>query len=123
MTLPGGISAVRTARARRRDRHRGADAAGRRDVDDDRRLRDLRKDGKVTAILHTGYPVRFWNDDIGPDQPHLLDVDGSRDLTPHPGAALLAAGFGDADFDVSADGSFLVTTWQLTGPGPPNGRC
>src|ERR1700733_2775964 len=76
LRVPGGISAVRTAR--------GADAAvigaamlpAARDIDDDRRLRDLRRDGQVTAILHTGYPVRFWNTDIGPDEPHLLDVDG-----------------------------------------------
>jgi dipeptidyl aminopeptidase/acylaminoacyl peptidase len=118
LSVPGGISAVRSAR--------GADATvigaamlpAARDVDDDRRLRDLRKDGAVTAILHTGYPVRFWNTDIGPDEPHLLDADGPRDLTPSPGNALRAAGFDDADFDISADGSFLVTTWQLTGPGP-----
>jgi dipeptidyl aminopeptidase/acylaminoacyl peptidase len=117
-STPGGISAVRTAR--------GADATvigarllpAARDVDDDRRLRDLRKDGSVTAILHTDYPVRFWNEDIGPDEPHLLDAHGPRDLTPDPGNALRAAGFGDADFDISADGTFLVTTWQLTGPGP-----
>ena len=117
-STPSGVSAVRTAR--------GADVAvitagllpAARGVDDDRRLRDLRKDSSVTAILHTDYPVRFWNEDIGPDEPHLLDADGSRDLTPQPGNALRAAGFDDADFDISADGSFLVTTWQLTGPGP-----
>ncbi len=117
-SAPGGISAVRTAR--------GADATvigarllpAARGVDHDRRLRGLRKDGSVTAILHTDYPVRFWNEDIGPDEPHLLDAHGPRDLTPDPGNALRAAGFGDADFDISADGTFLVTTWQLTGPGP-----
>jgi dipeptidyl aminopeptidase/acylaminoacyl peptidase len=116
--VPGGISAVRTAP--------GADAVvvgaamlpAARDIDDDRRLRDLRKDGQVTAILHTDYPVRFWNTDIGPDEPHLLDADGPRDLTPQPGNALRAAGFDDAGFDISADGRFLVTTWQRTGPGP-----
>ena len=117
-SLPSAITAVRAARAADRTVIGAAMLPAARDVDDDRRLRDLRKDGKVTAILHTGYPVRFWNADIGPDQPHLLDVDGLRDLTPQPGAALLAAGFGDSAVDVSADGSFLVTTWQLTGPGP-----
>jgi hypothetical protein len=116
--LPSAITAVRAARAAAKTVIGASMLPAARDVDDDRRLRDLRKDGRVTAILHTGYPVRFWNADIGPDQPHLLDVDGLRDLTPHPGAALLAAGFGDSAFDVSADGSFLVTTWQLTGPGP-----
>ena len=42
------------------------------DVDDDKRLRALRKDTKVSAVLHTGYPVRHWDHDIGPAQPHLL---------------------------------------------------
>jgi dipeptidyl aminopeptidase/acylaminoacyl peptidase len=113
LSMPGGVSAVRTAR--------DADAAvvaapllpAARDIEDDRRLRDLRKDGQVTAILHSGYPVRFWNKDIGPDERHLIDTTGPRDLTPQPGAALLEAGF-----DVSADGSFLVTTWRVAGPGP-----
>ena len=118
-SAPGGVSAVRAARAADATVIASALLPAARDVDDDRRLRDLRKDAAVSAILHTGYPVRFWNNDIGPDEPHLLDAKGLRDLTPHPGAALLAAGFfGDVDFDISADGSFLVTTWQLTGPGP-----
>lgn len=111
--MPGGVSTVRTARS--------ADVAvlaapllpAARDLDDDRRLRDLRKDAQVTAILHTGYPVRFWDKDLGPDEPHLFDVAGPHDLTPHPGAALREAGF-----DISADGRFLVTAWRVAGPGP-----
>jgi dipeptidyl aminopeptidase/acylaminoacyl peptidase len=117
-SMPSAIGAVRSARAAETTVIGAAMLPAARDVGDDRRLRDLRKDGKVTAIVHTDYPVRFWNKDIGPDEPHLLDANGPRDLTPDPGAALLAAGFGDADFDISADGSFLVTTWQVTGPGP-----
>ena len=113
LSMPGGVSVVRTTR--------GADmtvvgapllpAAG--NIDEDRRLRDLRKDNKVTAILHTGYPVRYWDKDLGPDEPHLVDASGPRDLTPRPGAALR-----DAGFDISADGRFLVTTWRVSGPGP-----
>ncbi|RAV12805.1 S9 family peptidase, partial [Mycolicibacterium sp. GF69] len=89
-------------------------------VDEDRRLRDLRKDNKITAVLHTGYPIRHWDRDLGPGEPHLLGVaangcagaDGVRDLTAAPGGALR-----DSDFDVSADGCFLVTTWQRPAPG------
>jgi dipeptidyl aminopeptidase/acylaminoacyl peptidase len=118
LSMPGGIEVVRTARS--------ADAVivgapllpAALDVDDDRRLRDLRKASKVNAILHSGYPVRFWNSDIGPDEPHLFDAAGPRDLTPQPGGALRQAGFDDATFDISADGRFLVTTWRITGPGP-----
>ncbi|WIM89495.1 prolyl oligopeptidase family serine peptidase [Candidatus Mycobacterium wuenschmannii] len=111
--MPGGISAVRTARAADATVIGAAMLPAARDADDDRRLRELRKDGRVTAILHTDYPVRFWNKDIGPDELRLLDVRESRVLTPDPGTALLEAGF-----DVSPDGSFLVTTWRVSGPGP-----
>ena len=102
-SVPGGVSAVRAARGADKVVIGAALMPAARDVDDDRRLRELRKDGQVTAILHADYPVRFWNKDIGPDEPHLLDATGPRDLTPQPGAALLEAGF-----DISPDGSFLV---------------
>jgi dipeptidyl aminopeptidase/acylaminoacyl peptidase len=113
LSMPGAISAVRSARAADTVVIGASMLPAARDADDDRQLRNLRKDGQVTAILHTDYPVRFWNHDIGPDQVRLLDVDGPRDLTPSPGTALLEPGF-----DVSPDGGFLVTTWRVSGPGP-----
>ena len=61
-------------------------------VEDDKRLRALRKDAKVSAVLHTAYPVRYWDHDIGPAAPHLLAVEGVRDLTPNPGQAMREAG-------------------------------
>ena len=112
-SVPGGVSAVRAARGADKVVIGAALMPAARDVDDDRRLRELRKDGQVTSILHSDYPVRFWNKDIGPDEPHLLDATGPRDLTPQPGAALLEAGF-----DISPDGSFLVASWRVSGPGP-----
>ena len=39
------------------------------------------------------------------------DPDGVRDLTPAPGGGLR-----DAGFDVSDDGSFVVTSWQVPAP-------
>lgn len=41
----------------------------------DAKLRKLRKDKKVSAILHEAYPVRFWDHDLGPADPHLLAID------------------------------------------------
>lgn len=94
----------------------GADLA----ADDD--LRRARADAKVSAILHDGYPIRFWDGDLGPAQPHLARLerpsgvapaDAPReravlvDLTPDAGSGLLQTGA-----DLSADGSFLVTSWQ-----------
>jgi dipeptidyl aminopeptidase/acylaminoacyl peptidase len=112
LALPGGIDVVRTARAavvRAVAAKLLRSAAG---IDDDKRLRALRKDNKVSAVLHSGYPVRYWDHDLGPDQPHLLDVDGARDLTPDPGDALR-----EAVFDVSSDGTFIVTSWHDPAPG------
>lgn len=114
LEMPGGITGVHPARA--------ADvvlvtapmlpsAAG---VDDDRRLRKLRTDNKISAILHAEYPVRHWDHDLGPDQPHLLAAHSgtARDITAQPGAAL-----NEATIDVSSDGSFAVASWQIPGPG------
>ncbi|MHA3020571.1 alpha/beta fold hydrolase [Mycobacterium sp. BMJ-28] len=109
---PGGVSAVHTAAAADRVIVTAPLLPSAVTVEDDTRLRALRKDKKVSAILHTGYPVRYWDHDLGPDQPRLLDVAGARDLTPSAGAALREAGVA-----VSADGTFAVTTWQGPGPG------
>src|SRR6201996_438978 len=73
VSTPGGVSGVRTALAADTTVIGASLWAAARDVDDDRRLRDLRNEAAVNAILHSGYPVRFWNSDIGPGQPHLLD--------------------------------------------------
>ena len=116
LALPGGVEAVRAAREADVAVVRSPLLPSARDVDDDRRLRDLRKDNKITAILHTGYPIRHWDTDLGPAEPHLLGVslaDGRvDDLTAAPGGALR-----ESDFDVSADGRFVVTTWQRPAPG------
>ena len=68
LSVPGAIGAVRTARGAETVVIAAAMLPAARDVDHDRRLRDLRSDLSVTAILHTDYPVRFWNKDIGPDE-------------------------------------------------------
>ncbi|MEW5810143.1 MAG: S9 family peptidase [Actinomycetota bacterium] len=111
-TFPGGVDAVVPARAGDVAIVAAPVLRSARDLDDDRRLRDVRTKTKVSAVLHTGYPVRHWDHDLGPDQPHLFTVDGRRDLTPDPGGALR-----DAHLDVSADGAFVVTTWQVPASG------
>ncbi|MGE2728891.1 S9 family peptidase [Mycolicibacterium vaccae] len=83
-------------------------------LEDDERRRALRKDNDVSALLHTGYPVRHWDHDLGPGHAHLFCADGAgelRDLTPDPGDAVR-----DADVDLSGDGTFLVTTWRVPAP-------
>ncbi|MCU1586924.1 MAG: peptidase [Frankiales bacterium] len=88
------------------------------DGDQDKERRDARKDKKVTAVLHSGYPVRYWDHDLGPDEPRLLigdlPAEGTitwRDLTPAPGRAL-----DHADYDITPDGAQLVTTWAQAEP-------
>ena len=91
--------------------------AGAADLAADEELRKARKDAGVSAILHDGYPVRFWDRDLGPDRPHLLAGDlvpvadderlELRDLTPTPGGALVEQGS-----DLSQDGRWLVTGWH-----------
>lgn len=44
-------------------------------LEDDARLREERAERKVAAILHEHYPVRVWDHDLGPDEPHLLALD------------------------------------------------
>ena len=126
---PGGVHAVRTARSSPAVVFTTAMLPNATDGASDDRLRTLRKEKKVSAVLHEGYPVRYWDHDLGPDTPHLLgwhfkagdDVARSvevaslsvehlkvSDLTPHPGQALL-----EAEFDLSPDGTFVVSTWLV----------
>ncbi|GAA0430864.1 peptidase S9 [Acrocarpospora corrugata] len=82
------------------------------DLETEAGRRKARKDAGVTAILHDDYPVRYWDHDLGPAQTRLFRLDGT-DLTPEPGRAL-----DQGAFDVSPDGSTVVTTWRVsTGAG------
>jgi dipeptidyl aminopeptidase/acylaminoacyl peptidase len=112
LSLPGGVDGVRAARSAAATVVTAKLLRSAADVGEDNRLRTLRKDNKVSAVVHSGYPVRHWDHDLGPDHPHLLDADGPRDLTPHPGVALH-----EAHFDVNSDGGFVVTSWHDPGPG------
>lgn len=115
-THPGGVSAVQV---------RGttvlitADALPHaKDLADEERLRTARKDNKVTAILHTEHPVRYWDHDLGPGAPRLYTADLTelataekltlRDLTPDAGSALI-----EASTDLAPDGSAIFTTWNV----------
>jgi dipeptidyl aminopeptidase/acylaminoacyl peptidase len=84
----------------------------------DKEIRTKRKDANVTAILHEQYPVRFWDQDLGPDRGRLLvaelsdEPDGEldfRDVTGHAPGAL----HGESSWAISADGRTVVTTWAV----------
>ncbi|GIG38094.1 prolyl oligopeptidase family serine peptidase [Cellulomonas pakistanensis] len=94
---------------------------------EDERLIGVRKDAKVSAILHSSYPVRYWDHDLGPARPRLFAGDlttvaaspeagapaprlALRDLAPDAGAALE-----HQDAVLSPDGRTLVTSWAKPG--------
>ncbi|MCW3158266.1 S9 family peptidase [Micropruina sonneratiae] len=80
------------------------------------KLRKERKERSVAAVLHTSYPVRHWDHDLGPGAVHLLtaalpgsggtDADGVRleltDRTPQALPNRLQ------DFDLAPDAGFAV---------------
>ena len=116
LALPGGVETVHTANDAGLAVVSGPMMPSARTVEDDRRIRELRKDNKVSAILHTDYPIRHWDKDLGPGEPHLFStlLDGTppQDLTESPGSALW-----NTDFDVSPDGRFVVASWQQPAAG------
>ncbi len=93
------------------------------ETDDDRRRKE-RKDNNVSAILHASYPVRQWDHDLGPGADHLMVADlpdlatgadaepvrlALRDLTPTASAQQWE------DFDLAADGGFVVAVESRVG--------
>ncbi|SDR82789.1 S9 family peptidase [Microlunatus soli] len=91
----------------------------------DQDLRKLRKTKKVSALLHEGYPVRFWDHDLGGSQTRLYGADltvtdDRGDLSVELEAAtVLAPDSGRRLGDIEAvadDGSFAVATWKTPRP-------
>lgn len=124
-TAPGGVSGPLAARTADVVSVAASVLPSAKDLAQDEVLRQARKDQKVSAILHTGYPVRFWDHDLGPDQDRRLAGDLAA-LTDEPAAPLPgkpAAGeaepAGTADAGSPADdtpGKHLDLR-DLTGPG------
>lgn len=65
--------------------------AGAADEDDDAQRRKARKDNKVSAILHSEYPVRYWDADLGPGQPRIFAVEQGTEKEPGKPATVDAA--------------------------------
>lgn len=73
--------------------------------------RKLRRDRKVTGILHTGMPIRYWDHELGATSPRLLCLPGGTgepvDLVPDAVFELE-----EAACTLSDDGATIVTTWR-----------
>lgn len=112
--LPGGVSAAIAAERAETVVLRGNMHPEARNLEQDEKIRADRKDRKVDAILHTGYPIRHWDADLGPDYPRLFALEGvtgapetpaPRDLTPEVGTRLT-----ETSASISPDGSAIVTS-------------
>ena len=75
----GGVSHVMSARDAGATFVTATVLAGSPDEEADEARRKSRKDNKVSAILHSGYPVRYWDADLGPDQPRIFAVEPGED--------------------------------------------
>lgn len=90
---------------------------------DDDRVRKERKDLKVSAMLHTSYPIRHWDEDLGPGATHLLTGPVPSDGIAGEAAATLeltdltpdAAPHQFGDFDLAPDGRWAAVTCTVIG--------
>jgi len=122
---PGGVAKLHTARNAASYLVTAPVFDGTKDEAEDKTKRKARTDAGVSAILHTGDNVRFWDSDMGPECLRLLagrvGADGEEgeaaspsDLTPDAGRAL-----DEQSFCLSPDGSLAVTGWRV--PDEPGG--
>ncbi|WP_336715855.1 S9 family peptidase [Arthrobacter sp. USHLN218] len=125
VSRPGGINSVLTARSAEVAVVNADVLPGAADEEDEARLRKLRKDKQISAILHSGYPVRFWDHDLGPGSPSqfvleqremepvlptTVEAEGEyslRGITPGAGAQLV-----ESTAALSPDGRTLLTSWR-----------
>ena len=80
----GGISGVVSARAADRVLVTAGLLPGARDEEQHAALAKARKESGVDAILHTGYPIRYWDHDLGPEVPHVFTVERGPDPAADP---------------------------------------
>src|SRR5699024_1639061 len=83
-------------------------------IEEDEKIRKERNERKVDGIQQTGYPIRHWNRDLGPDYPRLFHLgDETRDITQDDRADLVETGAA-----LSPDGTTIVTSLRTSlGPG------
>jgi dipeptidyl aminopeptidase/acylaminoacyl peptidase len=129
-TPGGGVTGLAAATGERAFVYAAAVFPDAKDTEQDAARRKARTEAGVSAILHEpGGLLRYWDHDLGPESVRLLmpaDLQptdqgsgGSasatrepRDLTPDPGRALDEQGF-----DLTPDGSAVVTGWRVTEEG------
>ena len=89
-------------------------------LEDDAARRTMRSEKKVSAILHSSYPIRFWDHDLGPDEPHLLSLDLS-DALEDSVLSGIAVGDDAADDAPASDSGDAKGPADASGPSGPSG--
>ncbi|WP_402463060.1 S9 family peptidase [Isoptericola aurantiacus] len=120
-TAPGGLGGILTAR----DADVVSVAApllpSAADLEADAALRKTRKDRTVNAIWHTGYPVRHWDHDLGPDADRRFATSlaglGESERAELRGLTGPGRQLDEHEAALSPDGATLVTTWGVADPG------
>jgi dipeptidyl aminopeptidase/acylaminoacyl peptidase len=126
LTRAGGVSGLLAAKDTGALFVNASVLAGSADEDGDEERRKARKDNKVAAILHSGYPGRYWDADLGPAQPRLFAVEPGEEPEPGKPATVDAAaplklrnltpdagsGLRDADAVVSPDGKTIYSSFS-----------
>jgi dipeptidyl aminopeptidase/acylaminoacyl peptidase len=116
---PGGVAGLAVARNVPAFACLSPMLHGTADAQEDAKARKARKDAGVNAILHEAGLVRYWDSDLGPDEPRLLAGqlrDGEtgpgepRDLTPDAGQALAVEHGG---YELTPDGTAVVACWTV----------
>jgi dipeptidyl aminopeptidase/acylaminoacyl peptidase len=124
LSRPGGVGGVLCARDAERTLVSAGLMAGARTETEHKALSTVRKDASVDAILHDGYPIRFWDHDLGPSHPALFVAEPDPEATEPTGPTtvdheaplrlrLVSEGLGRALEEqtpaVSPDGTFALT--------------
>ncbi|MDR6504768.1 prolyl oligopeptidase family serine peptidase [Arthrobacter oryzae] len=126
LSRAGGISQVMSARDTGATFVTASILAGSPDEEADEERRKSRKEHKVSAILHSGYPVRYWDADLGPDQPRIFAVEPGEEKEPGKPATVDASAplklrnltpdaaglLRDSDSVVSPDGKTIYTSFN-----------
>jgi dipeptidyl aminopeptidase/acylaminoacyl peptidase len=89
-------------------------------VQEDEERRQARKDAGVTAILHEGHPVRYWDHDLGPTESHVLFSGpapvGDGRLTSVRDLTSITRGAVGESIAVAPDGRTVAVSWRVDEP-------
>src|SRR5215813_2676887 len=114
LSVPGGLSGLTSARAAPAVVVKAQVLPGTDGLEADAEKAKRRKESGASGVLFDGYPVRYWDQDLGPRQARLLRLADAgshssavEDLAPDPGQALTVS-----DLALSPDGRTLVCNWM-----------